>query len=106
MSNYTFEADGSLPANNLFSHQQRYSTLRIGSVGHDNFGGGTLSIELVTEDNGRHVIRSLDALAELDNNAVIIEQPGGTRVDVRLAGSTNPDLYVEHKEFRDNESQR
>lgn len=76
--------------------------MRIGAVGKDTLGT-SLKIMVKTEDGGRHVIREITSLAELPDNSVRLLQPG-SEIDVEVAGS--PNLYVEFKEFRDEESQR
>ncbi len=103
MSNHTFTDNGRSPD---WSHKTRTSTMRFGDETSVNFGGGTLYIQAQTEIGTYHTIRTIQSLDELNNSAIIIEQPAGTRLSVRLEGATNPDLYVEHKEFRDSEDQR
>jgi hypothetical protein len=98
---YTFTVDGASPDN--FSHQGRFSQLSIGKVGADNFGGGTLLICKPTIDGGQHVVRSIP-VAEfiiLKDKTIRLELPDETEIFIELTGSTSPNLYVEHRNQKD-----
>lgn len=93
---FTFSADGN---SDEFSHTGRYSQITIGKVGSDDFGGGVVSINKTTLDGGTHVIRNIsaDQFAAMTNKTLRLELTNATKVFVSIAGSTTPDLYVEHR---------
>lgn len=96
----TFVADGE---NELNNHSGRYSQLTIGKVGKQDFGDGQLFVQKRTLDNGLHTIRTITAaqFLAMANKTVRLELPNGTLIVVTLSGSTNPNLYVEHRNQQD-----
>lgn len=107
MPNHTFTGAGRLSDLDQYGStitQQGNSgiLLRIGAVGFANIGTAIL-IQVKTETGGRHTIREITSLAELKDNSLILNQPA-SEIDIEVRGAAN--LYIEFKEFRDEESQR
>ena len=94
---YTFTGDGDTPDD--FHHLGRYSQLTIGSTDAENFGGGTLLIQKRTLNGKVHSIRQITStqFAKMQDKTIRMELPDGTRVTVNLRSSTNPNLYIEHR---------
>tara|TARA_R110000851_G_scaffold9579_3_gene35583 strand:- start:33252 stop:33578 length:327 start_codon:yes stop_codon:yes gene_type:complete len=98
---YTFSANGTMP--DIFYHQGRFSQLTMGQVGAENFGGGSLLLQKTTLDGGLHTIRTITAadFALLQDKTLRLELPDETELKVTLTGSTTPNLYVEHRNQKD-----
>ncbi len=101
---HTFSDDGDTPDD--FSHFGRYSQLTIGSTDAESFGGGTLRIQKRTLNNKLHTIRMItaSAFAKLQDKTIRLELPDGTRIVVNLNSSTDPSLYVEHRNQHDGDT--
>lgn len=101
IEHYTFTVDGVTP--DSFSHIGRFSQLSIGKTTGDDFGGGTLLIQKPTLDGGIHTVRSISSaeFAIIKDKTIRLELPDETPVFVALTGSTNPTLYIEHRNQKD-----
>ncbi len=98
---YVFTADGVLP--DQFQHQGRFSQLTMGEVDAEDMGGGTLLIQKGTLNGSRHTIRRVPESEYLvmQDRTLRLELPDETLIYVELTGSTNPNLYVEHRQQQD-----
>lgn len=86
-----------------FMHQGRYSQITIGEVNAKDFGGGTLLIQKNTLNGSLHTVREItEAEYELMIDKTLrLELPDESEITVDLVGATAPNLYIEHRNQKD-----